>query len=440
MKSSIFLLLLTLLSVFALVFSAMGEYLLGDIISIFLFFLFLTILWNSYKDIFVVNGYIIFGLSTAILISLLVEKGAYLYEIDRNTYAIGITQKIVIQVIFFFLGIIFAHKIFSISRVNIYNISPRTLNFLALFLRTVVVGLILLMFFIGLKYGTPREHHIHRNDYWAYIGPSWGASLKEYLIQFSFFLGFLYKDNKRKIDVVLYLFLLIAIIYMGERATGIFNALFFFFVPILIKNIYFLKFFTFKRILLISSFLLIMFFILTMSYGEQVSQEDAISKIETRVILQPQMWWALDLISSFEPQNIILILDKYLGFSGDMRNIGTYFLMDLVSDKNLVDYRFETNSTFTLSGFFNNIYFFGYLLGTIINILWGLIIGFIGSYWIKSISTLNIVVSFFAFKLFFKLQGIILGGNTPNLFMISTILFFIICILFLKFPLKRLEN
>lgn len=438
MKSSIFLLLLTLLSVFALVFSAMGEYLLGDIISIFLFFLFLTILWNSYKDMFVVNGYIIFGLSTAILISLLVEKGAYLYEIDRNTYAIGITQKIVIQVIFFFLGIILAHKIFSISRVNIYNISPRTLNFLALFLRTVVVGLILLMFFIGLKYGTPREHHIHRNDYWAYIGPSWGSSLKEYLIQFSFFLGFLYKEYKKKVDVFLYICLLMAIIYIGERATGIFKALFFFSVPVLIYNIHLLKFSIFKYVLFLATFFFAMFFILTMSYGESVSREDAVSKIETRIILQSQMWWALDLISSFELQNINLIFDKYLGFFGNLRDVGTYFLMDLVATKELVDYRFETGATFTSSGFMNNVFFFGYLAGSIVNFFWGLLIGLVGSYWVKSISTINIIASFIAFKLYFKLLVIILDGHTPNLFSIGTPVFFICCILFLRFPIRRI--
>ena len=440
MKSSIFLFLLTLLSIFTLIFSVLGEYLLGDVVAVIILSLFLSILWSKYKEIFVVNGYIIFGLFTAILISLLVEKGAYLYEIDRNTYAIGITQKIVIQVIFFFLGIILANKLFSASQASIYNLSPKILLLLSWGIRAIIVGLILLMFFIGLKYGTPREHHIHRNDYWAYIGPSWGAPLKEYLLQFSFFLGFLYKDNKRKIDIFLYLFLLIAIIYMGERATGIFKALFFFFVPVLIKNIYFVKFFTFKRVLFIASFLLIMFFILTMSYGEQVSQEDAISKIETRVILQAQMWWALDLISSFEPQNIKLILDKYFGFLGDIRDVGTYFLMDLVADRELVDYRFETGATFTSSGFFNNIFFFGYIGGTIVNFFWGILLGLVSSFWIKSISTINIVASFVAFKLYFKLLVIILDAHTPNLFTVGMPMFFIICILFLKFPIKRLEN
>lgn len=440
MKLSTFLFPLTLLSIFTLIFSVLGEYLLGDVIAVIILSLFLAVLWSEYKEIFVVNSYIIFGLFTAILISLLIEKGAYLYEIDRNTYPIGITQKIVIQVIFFFLGIILANKLFLVSQASIYNISPRMLFLLSWFIRVIIAGLILLMFFIGLKYGTPREHHIHRNDYWAYIGPSWGAPLKEYLIQFSFFLGFLYKDNKRKIDVILYLFLLIAIIHMGERATGIFKALFFFSVPVLIKNINYLKFFTFKKIVFFLLFLVTMFFILTMSYGELVSQEDAISKIEDRVVLQAQMWWALDLISSFEPQNIKLILDKYFGFGGYARDIGTYFLMDLVADKELVDYRFETGATFTASGFFNNIFFFGYIVGTIVNFFWGFLLGLVSSFWIKSISTINMVASFIAFKLYFKLLVIILDANTPNLFTIGTPVFFIICILFLKFSIKILKN
>lgn len=437
MKNSVisfFLLLVTLFSTSICVY--FQYYLLGDYLSIFLLSLVLILLWTKNKQLFIINGYIIFALFSAALISIYLEYGVYLYEINLESYAIGITQKIVVQIILFFLGGMLSYKLFY-KRFAIRAIDKLSLNIIFNLARLITFSLIVIMFFVGFKYGTPMEHSIHRNDYWIYIGPSWGAAVKEYLIQFSFLLAFLYQYEKKKLDLIIYLFLLIAIIYMGERATGIFNAIFFFSLPILIKNYHYLKLFTFKKVVLFSIFSFLILSILIMSYGASVSQDEALSKIETRVVLQPQMWWALDNLSSFFPQDLDIIINKYIGIGIDARYKGTYYLMDQVSDLALVDYRFETNSTFTLSGFANNIYFFGYFLGSWVNLVYGFIIGFVACILAKSCVTNNIIASFFAFKLFFKIQGIILGGNTPNFFSIGTLAFIGICILFIKF--KRLN-
>ena len=106
--------------------------------------------------------------------------------------------------------------------------------------------------------------------------------------------------------------------------------------------------------------------------------------------------------------------------------------MDQVTSKSLVDARYETKSKFTMSGFFNNVYFFGYFLGALINFLWGLFFGLLCYFLLLGIQCRNILFSFISFKFLYKIQAILLVGSIPDVFSIGTLAFMLICIFFLR--------
>ncbi|TCB32280.1 hypothetical protein E0H82_15240 [Acinetobacter sp. ANC 4910] len=63
-----------------------------------------------------------------------------------------------------------------------------------------------------------------------------GGELVYFLIQFNFIFGLNYSKIKSKIDVILYGTVILTIILIGERFTGILYSFFFFFMPILVNN------------------------------------------------------------------------------------------------------------------------------------------------------------------------------------------------------------
>ena len=106
--------------------------------------------------------------------------------------------------------------------------------------------------------------------------------------------------------------------------------------------------------------------------------------------------------------------------------------MDQVSSPSLVDARFDTQSKFTMSGFFSQVYFFGYWLGAIVNILWGIFFGFLCYLFYLGITANNIIFGFISFKLLYKVQALLLVGSITDLFSLGTLIFTLICMFFLR--------
>ena len=405
-----------------------------SIYSIVIYFFVLFYFFKFDKDFFLINSFIFYGGVTTLLISLILENGIYLVEIGRQSYALHVPEKAVTQLISFSLGSCLIFSFLKKSNFTVLNLTEK-LNFtVANFFRLLVVLGILITFLIATKYGTPLTHGVHRNDYWTYYAPSWGGVVTYWIMQLNFILGVLFSKNKKKIDVLLLLAILTTIFMMGERFTGLVYSLFFFFLPFFINgqkiNIKISKI----KIFIIG--IIAVFgigYTLINSFSKIDSNTSPIESVMIRASLQSQMWWALDELSDFYPKDVDILYNKYWGFDDIERNVGVYYLMDQVASKSIVDARYETKSRFTMSGFFNNIYFFGYLLGTLINFLWGCFFGVISYFFYKSIISFNIIFSFFAFKLFFKMQAMLLNATITDVFSLETIVFFLVCCFFIRF-------
>ena len=159
-----------------------------------------------------------------------------------------------------------------------------------------------------------------------------------------------------------------------------------------------------------------------------------------RSSLQSQMWWALEKKAEISPKSSDVILKNYFGWGIAERYSGVYYLMDQVSDQSIVNDRYESNSRFTMSGFINNIYIFGYIFGTFVNFLWGLIFGLITYCFYIGIKSLNIIYVFISFKLLFKIQATLLNGSIPDLFSLETLIFLSMLIFFLRFSQTQITH
>lgn len=400
------------------------------------FLSFLLLVWCLYKknsNFILISAYTLMAMISTFFISILLEKGVFLIEIGRTSYSINLPIKACIQLTSFLLG---AYLIFSFlekSSLRVVNLVGTLNQSLKWGSRLIVLSIITILYMIAVRYGTPMGHGLHRNDFWTYVAPSWGAAMVYFLIQFNFILGLNYSKAKEKLDIVLYLAVLVTIILMGERFTGIIYSFFFFFLPVLINKTNIRLNMGFLKKVILS---LIAFFVLSITLFKNFAAVDQntnpLESVVMRAALQPQMWWALDEQSGIYPKDISLIYNKYLGFQESERESGTYYLMDQVASKSLVDARFETKSKFTMSGFFNNIYFFGYFLGGVVNFIWGVIFGVLGYFLLLGIRCKNMIFSFISFKFLYKIQAILLVGSIPDVFSLGSLAFLLICFFFLR--------
>ena len=429
--SSVFSLFLSLVTlVFALNTS------LNILVCLFSIFIFLFMLFSVYRNIpelIYISGYMLMAMTTTLIISIFLEYGVFLIEIGQQSYSIDLPSKALLQLLMFFLGMLISYVFFKKSTLRVLNLSQLSNFLLNKLLITTIIIFISVLLIIALKYGVPFKYGIHRNDYWAFYAPSWGGVLVYLLIQLNFILGLLYSQEKNKIYIFLYLSVIACIILMGERMTGLVYSVFFFSLPLLVNKLKFnIKISLYKKIIISLLVILLLGFTLYKNFSNVDANSDPKESILMRASLQPQMWWGLDLLSNNSPKDLDLIIKKYLGFGELERESGTYYLMDQVSSKSLVDARFETKSKFTMSGFFNNVFYFGYWGGAFLNLIWGAFFGFLCYLLYLGIKCKNIVYSFVSFKFLYKIQALFLVGAITDFFTIGTLFFSLICIFFLR--------
>src|SRR5690606_15429703 len=103
-----------------------------------------------------------------------------------------------------------------------------------------------------------------------------------------------------------------------------------------------------------------------------------------------------------------------------------------VAPISIVQSKYETGSSFTNSGLFNNYYFFGYIFGAVVNILSGVFIGFLVYMLCLGIYSNNLIFLFFSFKSYIKIHSIIFTGNVNDVFTFSTFLFIFLFFVFIR--------
>ncbi|HFF5344177.1 TPA: DUF6418 domain-containing protein, partial [Acinetobacter baumannii] len=400
--------MITLLSfIILLVLICFGNFFEGNLffsyVSILIFLSWILYVFVKNRDFFISSIYMLYAVISTIIVSLVLEYGIYLIEINEVSYSIGVPYKACFQIFVFLLGSLLVFNFFKKTNLSIVSLNSGNTQIIRYFFRSIVVIFLVIIGFIALKYGTPLQYGVHRNDYWAYYAPTWGSVITYWLMQFTFVFGYFYSKDKSKIDIILFLCILSCIFIMGERFTGLLYSLVFFSLPILLNKTKINFNLSWGRKVIFASLGVI--FISYALYSSFIKSQSTLNPLEQatlRTSLQAQMWWSLDKITDNIPQDEDVIIRKYLGFGASDRDSGVYYLMDQVASKEIVDNRFESKSRFTMSGFFSNTYFFGYFLGTFVNFLWGLVFGFLTYSLYLGILSNNVLFVFVIYKLFFK--------------------------------------
>ena len=403
-----------------------------DYYSLFVFLTFCLQLIQKDKNFAVVSFYIFFAFITTLVVSLLLEHGVYLLEINEVSYAIGITSKGAITGFLFISAMYFSFSTFKKTNLRIRNLDSSSVFIASNIFRGLLICMMLVLFMLLLQYGFPLFMKVQRADYWASYAPNWGGILVFWLEQFSLLLGFLYASQKRKLDLALFIILIILTILAGSRFTGLFQSTIYFLIP----NLVLAKSFKFHHPKFVIASMILFFGLITLVLNsfEATSKQARQDNLMLRIVLQGQMWWALDNKASIYPKSSNEIINSYIGISNNPNAKGINYLMYLVAPSEIVNQKVDTDSRFTMSGFFNTYYFFGYFLGFLINTLYGLLFGLLLYLLFLGLKGNNIIFILFIFKSITKMTAILVTGNVDDLFSFNTIIFLSICLLFLYFP------
>ncbi|AGB77600.1 hypothetical protein D782_1592 [Enterobacteriaceae bacterium strain FGI 57] len=405
-----------------------------QVLNLFSYFLWMaTVVYFFKKEVqfSFLNFMVIFAYTTTGLSCLFAEFGSYYVETQTISFLTGATARNLSLGYFLlygsFLGFSFIRKYLpeTYPRITILNtvISKLTPLF--------AIALILGLFFISIKYGSPNDYNVDRFYYWTNIAPSWGDYLKFNLVQISFILGMLYSVNSNKIIMGLFALGLISQVLVGEKFTGIFTSIIFFITPYFIIHHNKFRFLSAKNIFLSVVVVSIFCLVIYSSYAALVGEKNASESFMSRIILQSQMWWTVDSISDgMKP--LSEIIKSFLGLSTEERDKGIFYLMSQITPLNIFEGYYEKKINFTMASPVNIIYFFGYGFSLFIAIPIGFLCGImLGIFRIAVINS-----DYWIVLLFVKIQYTIVRIFTMGeMYAFSEPKFLILCLLALSYAL-----
>lgn len=384
------------------------------------------------KIFFVLSLYVVLGLFSAVLISFFLESGVYLTEIKQVSFSSGLPAKSAIQCFLFLFGVSLTVRYLMHDRWHIIDVSGGFLMLCRWGGVSVIAFMILILLYIRIQYGSPNSIGVHRMNYWASHAPSWGNTVVYALIQMCLPLGFFFKEYKKKFELLVFFTILVTIMMMGVRFTGIVVSLILFVTPLLIVKPALLRIFKAKQLFI--SLALFSIVVIGVFLGfENYDSQSRVDRLITRASLQPQTWWALDQLSDWQPKKVDDIVSHYLGIGSAPYDQGMYYLMYKIAPADIVNQHYETGSSFALGGIFNNVYFFGYYLGGVINFLLGLVFGGALGLLGVALRSNNILAILLTFRLSYKLQAIMVSGTIPNLFSLELLLLFVFSLFFIRY-------
>ncbi|EPF74825.1 hypothetical protein GCM10025882_00500 [Acinetobacter gyllenbergii] len=387
---------------------------------------------------FLSNIYFCLTVLTTVCISIILEHGIFLTEIQEITYRTGLPTRAAMQVFLLFGGLFLGYSCLDryIRKIEFFRFDSYS-NFLIerSFVAVVIISFLTLLG-IFLIYGFPFLMSLHRQNYWASYAPEWGATLVNAIIQFNLGLGYLFYKKKSKIYLNLMLISIFVLFCAGVRFTGIITTLFLFFTPFIVLNANSVRLLN-KKVIVASGFIL-SFVVVGIFLGFQSLDDVSTSeRFFTRVSLQPQMWWITDLNSSVFPRDIYLAFVHYLGFGAEPKSVGPYFFMYQFAPTYVAESLFETGSTFTSVGVFNHVYFFGYFLGGLLNFIYGLVLAFCTWLFVSSVRSNNLIIVLLVFRLMYTMQIVIVSATNYQLFTFKYLLFLLVIMLLIVLSMRK---
>ena len=358
------------------------------------------------------------GYTIAALSGFVAEGGSYFSEIKEYSYFTGaVARNLCLCAILLICAYQTNRLLYNLNLISVTM--PVYLNsiFKKIILCAVSLSIVILLG-IHLRYGSPNDYNVDRFYYWSNIAPEWGGYFKFILIQMAIYLGLFFSSTKNKLYILLFLLSLVAQVLVGEKLTGLYISVIFFVIPVVVNNrISVLRFlFHPKSLMIISMGMIALFLIVLASYNSLAGRGTGLDLFLNRLVLQSQMWWAVDNISN-QNLNINEAISHMLGFmsSSDV-DTGIYYLMSKIADPVTFYWFYDKGITFTMASPVNFLYFFGPYWSYLFIVPLGVLLGFSIHMLLRSIELMDLVLLFFTLKLFYIMIRVVTMGEVHLIF------------------------
>ncbi len=321
------------------------------------------------------NFIVLFAYTTTGLSCLIAEFGSYYAETQWTSYLTGATPKNLTLCFFLMYGSFIGFECIKKLLPERYPKLVRLNTIVSSVAPVYILGLIAGLLYISFKYGSPNDYNVDRFYYWSNIAPSWGDYLKFNLVQASFLLGLIYAFRPQKIFLGLLLLGLISQVMVGEKFTGIFSSIVYFVTPYLIVHYRNIKLLSFKNVMVLCVITFVFLIVIYSSYAAIVGERNAADSFISRIILQSQMWWTVDIISTDSVKPYSEIVRSFFGIAEDDRYRGIFYLMSHVTPASVFEGFYDKKINFTMASLVNIIYFFGYDLSLLVAVPIGIFCG-----------------------------------------------------------------
>lgn len=380
------------------------------IINLFAYILWLITIIHLFRkevQLSFFNFMAIFAYTTTGLSCLFAEFGSYFVETQTVSFLTGATSRNLSLCFFLLYGCYVGFRLIKRFIPTSYPQLASLNRVISVFVPLLAVLLIAGLFYINLKYGSPNDYNVDRFYYWTNIAPAWGDYLKFNLVQVSFLLGMMYAARPYKWLLGIFVLGLMAQVSVGEKFTGLFSAIIFFTSPYFIIHSDRFKIFSTRNVVI--SLLIVVLFavVIYSSYAAIVGQKNATESFLSRIILQSQMWWAVDHISG-DVKSYSEIVYSFFGVADEDRYKGIFYLMSHITPSNIFEGYYDKGINFTMASPVNFIYFFGYGLSLLVVLPVGFFCGIM--YGMFRIAVLN--YDYWIILLFIKIHYTIVRNFT----------------------------
>jgi hypothetical protein len=395
-----------------------GSWLL-NLISIGVWFFTCVFFIKKSGDFGIMSAQMMLAFTMAGICCAIAESGQWLSEIKTYAFLTGATSRALSLCFFIFLTAFLVFQSLRGSRMVMFGLS-RSINLWALNAITLVfIAFSLVLLSVSLIYGHPNDYGVDRYYYWENIAPKWAEYVKFLVSQFTVFIGISYGISRKKRYIFIFILSLVAQFSVGDKVSGMLYATMTFLIPVVILMRVDIgrMLFTGKSIFL--STLLISFFLIAsyLSYAAISGSDSGIYRLIDRIVLQGQMWWALDNNSSSSLKGASEVLSNMLGFGGvDEHSTGIFYLMSIISPPSIFQWFSDKNIPMTMGGPVNLAYFFGYPLSILPAIITGVIVGCAFHILYRSILIIDVFLVFFSVKIVDAVFRSTVMGETFYLF------------------------
>ncbi|WP_443190918.1 DUF6418 domain-containing protein [Pseudomonas indica] len=371
----------------------------------------------------------------SVVSSVYLETGAYIAEQEAWSYATGGAVRLVsyLWALFFSAYLVFFFLKSAFGCGNIKEPTSWRLKFSnGVF---ILVILLLLFLYLGLfLYGSPVFQGVQRFEYWAEHPMPLLHSVLQYGFQLSFLIGVIqvFCSEKRRFSVLCVLLFVFVNILYGEKFTGIFLVMVYFFCGIYIAKIsrgeggFHLTASRFSAMVAIASgmFSLVYFHY---TYIHAVDGGAFRFIFDRAFSLQGHTWWGIDaLVSSGYPSQGIGPI--FAGREDEVK--GIYSLMEVIAPKSIYDSYVARGVSFTMGFPAILIFSVGYSWAFVLCVFFGAILGVVFFVLVGLVRGFNVVGIFLAVKVVLILSHALNMGGLYLLFDTRFAFYFLLMLIF----------